>query len=51
MIRYVGNIVRPCTCGDSSLLVVPFWLRIIVIAIASWEDSEVLPSMCFHCWA
>jgi hypothetical protein len=32
----------------SRLVVAPFWRRIMVIAIASRVDSEVLPSTCFH---
>jgi hypothetical protein len=33
---------------SSRLVVAPFWRRIMVIAIASRVDSEVLPSICFH---
>jgi hypothetical protein len=32
----------------STLVVAPFWRRIMAIAIASRVDSEVLPSTCFH---
>ena len=37
------GVVKP-----SRLAVAPFWWRIMVIAIASRVDSEVLPSICFH---